>query len=133
MTTYELISNILKIVDALNFEWNIHFVFNIALIGWLVSIKRDLSISVKLMATVVIILFSLFSIFTINEYYKILEIAVSELRSITTKDIFRSTGVNDYINGIKINYYRYSIWLIHIPIDCILLISLWWKAFGNVK
>jgi|GEM_PF-5931164 len=127
----ELIEVIFKVIDFINFEWNIHFGFAIAFIGWRISTNKSLSILVKLISTTVIILFSITNILTLLEYYQILDSLVEEYKIRCYVDNITSNKLKSLINNFSTTQYKNALWFIHIPIDLFLIVCAWlntmWK------
>jgi hypothetical protein len=131
MSASELINVLFKLVDLLNFEWNVHFVFVVAFFGWLLSMKRNPTIAVKILVSVGVVLFAAFSVATLMDYYRILQLAVEELQAATTQSTFQSKDTYAYIQNLSSRHFQLGIWLVQLPIDVLLLIGLWfdnlWK------
>lgn len=132
MSTQELIGSLFKMVDLINFEWNVHFVFAVAFFGWLLSMKRNQPLLLKLFITIAVVLFAAFSMFTLNEYYRVLGIIANELKASTTLTTFKSSEVYDYINNFSTGNFKCGIWIVQLPIDFLLLAGLWYdKLWGR--
>lgn len=131
MEVNDLIVTVFKLVDILNFEWNVHFVFIVAFLGWLLSMKRNPTIPVKVLVSSGLVLFAISNAWTLHEYYHVLTVVITELKATAHVSTFHAPETYMLIKGLTTKNYEYIIWFVQVPIDILLIIGLWfdklWK------
>lgn len=131
MTIAQILDLLFKIVDLIDYEWNLHLLVTIAIAGWLISLKRNPAWQLKLLITVGIVAFNMQSIYSLLDYYRTLDIALVELKAHVTEATFKTSDVLAFIKNLDTGKYVWLVFLVHIPVGVLLLIGLWmdrlWK------
>ena len=131
MTLSQILDLLFKIVDLVNYEWNLHLLVTIAIAGWLISLKHNPVWQLKLIISVGIVAFNIQSMFSLLDYYKTLDIALVELKAHVTEATFKTSDVLAFIKNLDTGKCVWLVFVVHIPVGVILLIGLWvdrlWK------
>lgn len=121
MNIKDLIDTLFKLVELINFEWNIHLVVVVAFVGWFLSLKDNQTKFIKAIAYVAFIVFMSFNIVTLLEYYSVYKLTLIELKASINTSTFNTSEFYEKIQDLTQYRYQAFVWGIHLPIDFICL------------
>ncbi len=123
MDVKELADLFLELNDKAVLLWNLYIVGLIAVAGWLVSSKSDLSPQLKTLITFGIVLFSVMSIRSLGNYLGFLEA--------TQRELLARLDAGDFphlYTAFQRLSFSQSFWLgvvVHVCLDAVLLAAVW--------
>jgi hypothetical protein len=123
MDVKELVDLFLELNGKAVFLWNIYIVGLIAIAGWLVSSKSDLSPQLKTLITLGIVLFAVVTIRSLGNYLRFLEATQRELLARLDPGDFPHL----YKRFERLSFSQ-SFWLtfvVHVCLDAVLLVAVW--------
>ncbi len=115
--------------DKIEFYWNFYVVMLIALIGWLVSTKRPLSISLKLLITVGYLVFVSMNILGLYRSYTFAEALRIDLLAMEGAKALANTY--DVLQSHSFIRQRTATFWIHSIVGLAVLLVVWLGRFGD--
>ncbi len=113
----------LNIVDKVNFYWHLYIISIIAVIGWLLSLKISMHWQLKVLISVAFLSFVVMNVISLIGSYAFLEATRLELETHVTHDKF--PHLSDIIKSISYGSRWWSVIVIHLCVDTIMLIAIW--------
>jgi hypothetical protein len=109
--------------ERIDFYWNFYVVVVIAVIGWIVSLKKTLSLSMKLLVTVAYAIAALMNLLGLYSSYTLAEALRLDLLRLTA-----STNLADTTQFLQQHSYlpqRLTAIVIHLVIGATILLVVW--------
>ena len=117
--------------NKIEFYWNFYVVTLIALVGWLVSTKRSLSVSLKLLITVAYLVFVAMNILGLYGSYTFAEALRTDLLSMEGAKAISHTHkvlqTHSYVGQ------RTGMFWIHAIVGVAVLLVIWLGRFGEIN
>jgi hypothetical protein len=123
MTIKEVADLLFAARERIDFYWNFYVVVVIAVIGWIVSLKKTLSLSMKLLVTVAYAIAALMNLLGLYSSYTLAEALRLDLLRLTT-----STNLTDTTQFLQQHSYlpqRLTAIVIHLVIGATILLVVW--------
>jgi hypothetical protein len=123
MTIKEVADLLFAARERIDFYWNFYVVVVIAVIGWIVSLKKTLSLSMKLLVTVAYAIAALMNLLGLYSSYTLAEALRLDLLRLTA-----STTLTDTTQFLQQHSYlpqRLTAILIHLAIGATILLVVW--------
>jgi hypothetical protein len=123
MDVKEMVDLFLQLNDKAVVLWNFYLVVLIAVAGWLVSSKSDLSVQLKILVTLGLLLFGVMSIRSLGNYLGFLEAIQQEL--LARLDPGEFPHLYGRFGGLS---FSQSFWIgvvVHVCLDAVLLVAIW--------
>ncbi|MFN6188226.1 MAG: hypothetical protein ACK460_19445 [Microcystis sp.] len=128
------IKDIIEVADKLESRvssyWNFYTVAVVAIIGWLVSSKKDFSLSYSqaLVATIVCIGFFIANFYGIRAATKRVIAVESELNALAKKTEFESALLKKELSHSSSTLQLISSSVLQVSVDIIVLIAIWTRV-----
>ena len=115
--------------ERIDFYWNFHVVVVIAVIGWLVSFKRTLTLSMKLLVSVAYLIAAVMNFVGLYGSYTFAEALRTDLLRMAA-----TTPLSDTTLFLEQHSYlsqRLSAFLIHLAVGATILLVVWLARFSE--
>jgi len=132
MQPKDIADMLLKIGDSVNFLWYFYAFGVIAIVSWLLSIKRKLSWQLRLLLTFGFLCFVVMNLLSLLRGYVFLDSLRLELQAIVDQNTFKTSSFYERVLQLSFSSRIWIAWGIHIFIDTSVLVILWSKRARSV-
>ncbi|MBT7304117.1 MAG: hypothetical protein HN849_31580 [Victivallales bacterium] len=129
MKPADLMPHLLKIIDFLSFEWNVYLAVCIAFVVLPAKLGGSSSgVLSKILLTLVAAAFCLYSFVSLSRYYGLLREFAAEIEAAGGEALFRTAALKNRVKELSACPYHRSLYCLHIPLDVLLIASVWLQA-----
>jgi hypothetical protein len=131
MDTKEIANFFVTAIGKIELYWNFYTLTMLALIGWLVSMKKDLGTGMKLLITVGYLLFAIINLIGLWISYTLAEALRQDLlvSAKATPEILKNTRA--IISEISYDSQRILAFVVHVIFGVFVLSVVWFGALGE--
>lgn len=125
MQPKDIADMLLKIADSINFLWNFYAFGTIAIVSWLLSLKRNLNWQLKLLLSLGFLCFVTMNLTALLRSYTFADSLRLELQANIDQSTFKTQGLYELTKGLSFSRQIWIAWGIHIFVDSGVLVIVW--------
>jgi hypothetical protein len=129
MTVKDVADLLFAARERIDFYWNFYVVVVIAVIGWLVSLKKTLTRSMKLLVSVVYVIAAATNLLGLYSSYTLAEALRTDLVGMTATTPL--TGTHLFLDQHSYLSQRLTAICIHVAIGAAILLVVWFAQFSE--
>jgi hypothetical protein len=115
--------------ERIDFYWNFHVVVIIAVIGWLVSFKKTLTLSTKLLVSVAYVIAAVMNYLGLYSSYTFAEALRTDLLRMAATTALTDTTL--FLGQLSYLPQRLNALLIHVAVGATILLVVWFARFSE--
>jgi hypothetical protein len=115
--------------ERIDFYWNFHVVVIVAVIGWLVSFKRTLTLSMKLLVSIAYLIAAVMNYMGLYSSYTFAEALRTDLLRMAATTPLSDTTL--FLGQLSYLPQRLTALLIHLAVGATILLVVWFARFSE--